>query len=287
MILKIYKALACVAFAIATPVICSAEVMSQVNNGKNGTNISNSGHGQQTNIIFGNLASNSSAVDNNQIVMLLAALKKEANRRNEKRDPLFTKLERFLVSSNPTEIEVQYYTFEKWLGDDEEALTIHVYNASNLPAESVSFRILLPQKSGEKESAAVTFKGSAAIPARLRKAIYMPQQQKIGLPFALLSELRAAVESGRTKDFEMIGAGLSHELPIDVKEKFEERSRVSTPGSFQYFSYTNELLGIEINFTTIFNQKITRIFPINIYFGKNMNAPLQQNVQEEDKKTPS
>ncbi|OGB27201.1 MAG: hypothetical protein A3I66_11655 [Burkholderiales bacterium RIFCSPLOWO2_02_FULL_57_36] len=249
-----------------------------MNNGRAGTIANNYGAGPQFNngIFFGDLYNYGPFVGVAELQKMINSLEAhEKNRAGSKRDPYYIKSERYLVATNPTEIQVPRVTMEDWYGDSEPFFTAYIANSSRLPAERVRVRILAPRKPGEKQSRALVFKRSAALQSvniGLDSALFMPQGTELKLPLGSRSELLAAIDRSDILDYDFIGIGTMPEIPAAIKNAFVAESTITTNdvSSSVGSAFANRTLGIEIRYTTIFDQKITRLFPVNLYFGKDL-----------------
>lgn len=250
------------AVLIFSPDAMAATKLAQTNNAPHSASVSNSGPGSQFNVMVGTLDANGAAANMDAIQKVLAALKVERAKDRQRRDPLFVKLERYIVATNPTELQIASASIQQWLGDSESSVTIEIANPSTLPAESVSMRILAPLKPGQTASEALVLRRSQSIPESVRRAIYLPQNKNTSLPIGFVSELIAALDDTSLAEYELLGVGSTPEVPPEMR-------KAALGNAKTYATQTiNKVLGIEIKYKTIFDQELVRLFPLHFYFMK-------------------
>ncbi len=250
-------------------------IQNQTNTGPGGIIANNSGVGTQ-NLIFGNLEKNSPFISDNQLKRLLSSIKSDEISKQRKRDPLFVKLERYLVATNPTELEVSTVEFEQWVGDEEPFLTIHIKNTSELPAESVIVGVYAPLKPGQKNSMELSLRKSKSlkdVEIGLKSTLFISQGSEIQLPIGAFSELLARIDLGINKDYEFLGVGMSYEPPKAIQDSFNQKAIKTDANGFigAATSFTNKPLGIFLTYRTIFDQVVVKPFLVHFYFGRNLN----------------
>jgi hypothetical protein len=241
-------------------------IQSQMNIGTGGIIVNHNGSGPLS-LTQGNL---------NCYSQIPGVCKQSGTSDRGRRDSLFVKLERYLMATNPTELEVFTVGLEQWYGDDEMFVTIHIRNISKLPAENVEVGILTPRETGQKDSKRLGLKKSKAlmnIEIGSKSTLFLSQDIEIKLPIAARSELLANLDLNSIMGYEFLGVGMSPEVPQVMQDSFKQKAIITdtpeSPGSGVAFS--NRSLTIFLRYRTVFDQKRVKPFPLYFYFGKDLN----------------
>lgn len=202
----------------------------------------------------------------------------DCKRRLSKFDSLSVKIERYLVATNPTELEVSKITLEQWYGDTEPFITAYIRNSSKLPAERVDIGVVKPKHRGQKESQRLALRSSRAlsdVPASARKQIFIQQGAEISFPVGAQSELFQHLNADDLRNLQFLGVGMSNDVPREIDEIFRQQStHVNSHGlPCSSVAYQKKTLAILLKYQTIFGQKRVRLFPLYFYFGKDMGCP--------------
>ena len=182
---------------------------------------------------------------------------------------------RYLLATNPTELEANGFSFDLWAGDSEPYFTVSIQNTSSLPAEQVSIWMLAPKTPGERESRKIKFTKSHSLD-RLdlgeKSKLSILKSHITKLPIAAKSEILSTLKEPDLEGFELVGAGSSVVAPTPSFDSLP--TPPSDTGSSDIVGYRREqicrtrTLGILIEYKSIFGQKLSRIFPVNFYFEK-------------------
>lgn len=175
------------------------------------------------------------------------------------------KIERFIEASNPTEVTISDAGLIKWAGDSEDYLTLTLLNVSALPAEKVKIRMLDVVKANEKNSRTLSFYPSKSFPKAALDNLGIPKGRTVQIPVASASEVEGVSRSRVSSGLEFIGAGLSPNLPSEIKEQY-----IHNKGFLNNFQFEGEAisLGVELKYTNIFGGNSTALTGIYLYFGK-------------------
>jgi hypothetical protein len=190
---------------------------------------------------------------------------------------------RYLLATNPTELEVSGLTFERWAGDSEPYFTISIKNGSNLPAEQVAIWLLAPKTSGEKESRRIKFAKSHTLDhldIGDKSKLSISKSHITKLPLAAKSEIFSNFNEPDLEGFELVGVGSSVVAPTTTFDSFPtppaDTDNSDIVGYRKDQLNRTRTLGILIEYKSIFGQKISRIFPANFYFEKSSTQAIKR-----------
>lgn len=179
-------------------------------------------------------------------------------------------IERYLEYSHPTELKLSGVTIQNWLGDGEEYLTLNIGNESTLPAVDVSIQVLVPTASGDSPAKPQRFTPSHAFPPALTKHLAIPANQSTNIAVAPISELAAALSSPPPAGYQLVGVGLSPNMPDALTQQLKEQNGIRSSGIVEFVA---KPIAVDLRFKTIFGGKNGLLTGIYLYYGKGTVLP--------------
>ena len=179
-------------------------------------------------------------------------------------------IERYLEFSHPTELKLSGVTIQNWLGDSEEYLTLNIANESTLPAVDVSIQVLVPTALGDSPAKPQRFTPSHAFPPALTKHLAIPANQSTNIAVAPISELTAALSLPPPAGYQLVGVGLSPNMPDALTQQVKEQNRITSSGIVEFVA---KPIAVDLQFKTVFGGKNGLLTGVYLYYGKGTVLP--------------
>nr|WP_315448728.1 hypothetical protein [uncultured Pseudomonas sp.] len=175
------------------------------------------------------------------------------------------KIERFIEASNPTEVTLSDAGLIHWAGDQEEFLTLSLFNSSGLPAENVKVRMLDVVRPNEKNSRPLSFYPSKAFPKSLIKNLSIARNRTTQIAVASATEIESVSIHRVPSGYRFIGAGISPNQSDTIKKEFRQKTGLP---NIDHVEVQIIGLGVELSYKNIFGAKNTTLTAIYLYYGK-------------------
>jgi hypothetical protein len=221
------------------------------------------------NVVF-NQQSNQQSAPSLPLDALKPCLEQKGAAPSKNFDDAVINIERYLEFSNPTALKIADVTLQSWLGDSEDYLTFNLANDSTLPALDVSVQLLVPTEPVGSPAKPIRATPSHAFPPSLMKHLAVGAKQSTSIAVAPVSELVSALSSPPPAGYQLIGVGLSPNLPDTLVQRVRDLNGITGSGSVQLVA---KPIGANLRFQTIFGGKNALLTSVYLYFSKGTVLP--------------
>jgi hypothetical protein len=221
------------------------------------------------NVVF-NQQSNQQSAPSLPLEALKPCLEQKDAAQSKNFDGAVINIERYLEFSNPTTLKIADVTLQSWLGDSEDYLTLNLANDSTLPALNVSVQLFAPTEPAGSPAKPIRATPSHAFPPPLMKHLAVGAKQSTSIAVAPVSELVGALSPPPPAGYQLIGVGLSPNLPDTLVQRVKDLNGITGSGSVELVA---KPIGANLHFQTIFGGKNALLTGVYLYFGKGTVLP--------------